>query len=68
MNLVDQVSAVFKPDGPLARLIPAFKTRSQQTDMAARIAEAIKADAACLVEAGTGTGKTFAYLVPAGTR
>ena len=65
MNLVDQVSAVFKPDGPLARLIPAFKTRSQQTDMAARIAEAIKADAACLVEAGTGTGKTFAYLVPA---
>ena len=65
MNLVDQVSAVFKPDGPLARLIPVFKTRSQQTDMAARIAEAIKANAACLVEAGTGTGKTFAYLVPA---
>ena len=43
----------------LARLIPAFKIRSQQTDMAARIAEAIKADAACLVEAGTGTGSTI---------
>ena len=65
MNLVEQVADVFQPDGPLARQIPAFKTRSQQTEMAARIAEAIKADAACLVEAGTGTGKTFAYLVPA---
>lgn len=65
MNLVDQVADVFKPDGPLARQIPAFKSRLQQTEMAARIAGAIKADAACLVEAGTGTGKTFAYLVPA---
>ena len=65
MSLVDQVADVFKPDGPLARLIPAFKTRPQQTDMAERIAQAIRADAACLVEAGTGTGKTFAYLVPA---
>lgn len=65
MSLVDQVADVFKPDGPLARLIPAFKARSQQTDMAERIAQAIRADAACLVEAGTGTGKTFAYLVPA---
>lgn len=65
MSLVDQVADVFKPDGPLARLIPAFKARPQQTDMAERIAQAIRADAACLVEAGTGTGKTFAYLVPA---
>lgn len=65
MNLVDQVADVFKPDGPLARQIPVFKTRLQQTEMAARIAEAISADAACLVEAGTGTGKTYAYLVPA---
>ncbi len=65
MNLVDQVANVFQPDGPLARQIPAFKCRSQQTEMAERVAQAIKADAACLVEAGTGTGKTFAYLVPA---
>ncbi|MFZ9615666.1 MAG: ATP-dependent DNA helicase, partial [Fluviibacter sp.] len=65
MSLVEQVAEVFTPEGPLARQIPAFKARPQQTEMAERIADAIKADAACLVEAGTGTGKTFAYLVPA---
>src|SRR5574343_1601008 len=65
MNLAEQVADIFTPDGPLARQIPAFKSRPQQTDMAERIAQAIRADAACLVEAGTGTGKTFAYLVPA---
>ena len=65
MNLVEQVADIFTPDGPLARQIPAFKSRLQQTEMAECIAKAIKADAACLVEAGTGTGKTFAYLVPA---
>ena len=65
MNLVEQVADTFKPDGPLARQIPAFKSRAQQIEMAEHIAQAIKADAACLVEAGTGTGKTYAYLVPA---
>ncbi|NCW89320.1 MAG: ATP-dependent DNA helicase [Rhodocyclales bacterium] len=65
MSLVEQVAEVFTPEGPLARQIPAFKARPQQTEMAERIADAIKSDAACLVEAGTGTGKTFAYLVPA---
>lgn len=55
----------FTPEGPLVRQIPAFKARAQQTEMAERIADAITANSACLVEAGTGTGKTFAYLVPA---
>lgn len=65
MSLVEQVADVFTPEGPLARQIPAFKARAQQTEMAERIADAITANSACLVEAGTGTGKTFAYLVPA---
>ena len=65
MSLVEQVADVFTPEGPLARQIPAFKSRAQQTEMAERIADAITSDGACLVEAGTGTGKTFAYLVPA---
>jgi ATP-dependent DNA helicase DinG len=65
MSLAEQVVDVFNPEGPLARLVPTFRPRVQQTDMAIRIADAIKSDSACLVEAGTGTGKTYAYLVPA---
>ena len=65
MSLADQVADVFTPEGPLARQVPSFRPRAQQTEMATRIAETIHADSACLVEAGTGTGKTYAYLVPA---
>jgi ATP-dependent DNA helicase DinG len=65
MSLAEKVVDVFTPEGPLARLVPTFRPRAQQTEMATRIADAIKADRACLVEAGTGTGKTYAYLVPA---
>lgn len=65
MILADQVADVFTPEGPLARQVPTFRPRAQQTEMAARIAEAITTESACLVEAGTGTGKTYAYLVPA---
>jgi ATP-dependent DNA helicase DinG len=49
----------------LARAIPAYKLREQQIEMARAVAEAIEARSALIVEAGTGTGKTFAYLVPA---
>ena len=65
MSLAEQVADVFTPQGPLARQVPTFRPRAQQTEMAVHIAEAIRADSACLVEAGTGTGKTYAYLVPA---
>lgn len=65
MSLAEQVADVFTPQGPLARQVPTFRPRAQQTDMAVHIAEAIRSDSACLVEAGTGTGKTYAYLVPA---
>ena len=59
------VSAVFSTDGPLAREIPGFSPRQAQLRMADAVAGAFEDDAVLVVEAGTGTGKTFAYLVPA---
>ncbi|PKO82988.1 MAG: helicase [Betaproteobacteria bacterium HGW-Betaproteobacteria-11] len=56
---------LFAPDGPLAASIAGFRPRPQQVEMACRIAEALRENSALVVEAGTGTGKTFAYLVPA---
>jgi ATP-dependent DNA helicase DinG len=52
-------------NGPLAELIPDYKVRPQQIDMAEAIAEAIAGHESLVCEAGTGTGKTFAYLIPA---
>ncbi|HEX7417366.1 MAG TPA: ATP-dependent DNA helicase [Steroidobacteraceae bacterium] len=56
---------IFAADGPLARAMPDFVPRRSQLMMAERVADALASRAALLVEAGTGTGKTFAYLVPA---
>ncbi|HKW36624.1 MAG TPA: ATP-dependent DNA helicase [Burkholderiales bacterium] len=61
----ERLEAVFGPAGPLASRVPGYRVRSQQLEMAARVAEAIRDDAVLVCEAGTGTGKTFAYLVPA---
>jgi ATP-dependent DNA helicase DinG len=56
---------IFGPEGPLQRALPDFRFRRQQLRMAERIASALGHREALVVEAGTGTGKTFAYLVPA---
>jgi ATP-dependent DNA helicase DinG len=56
---------LFGPTGALARSLRGFVPRSGQQRMAERIAEALQLREVLLVEAGTGTGKTFAYLVPA---
>ena len=56
---------LFGPDGPLARSIPGFTPRAVQTRMAQIVAEALQKAELRVIEAGTGTGKTFAYLVPA---
>jgi ATP-dependent DNA helicase DinG len=56
---------VFGPHGPLARAIPGFTPRRAQLAMASRVALALENRAPLVIEAGTGTGKTFAYLVPA---
>ena len=59
------LSDVFSPDGLLASRIPGYRLRPQQLEMAERIEAAIAANKVLVAEAGTGTGKTFAYLVPA---
>ena len=51
--------------GPLADCVPGFFPRKEQQLMAAATAETIAANETLIVEAGTGTGKTFAYLMPA---
>jgi ATP-dependent DNA helicase DinG len=56
---------IFGLDGPLQRALPGFRVRGQQLRMAERVGDALAAGERLLVEAGTGTGKTFAYLVPA---
>ncbi|WP_226416105.1 ATP-dependent DNA helicase [Dechloromonas denitrificans] len=56
---------IFSPDGPLAQGISGYRVRDQQVEMAERIAAAINSCSVFIAEAGTGTGKTFAYLVPA---
>jgi len=56
---------IFAPGGPLAAAVPGFKLRPQQVQMAEAIHDAIERLGVLVAEAGTGTGKTFAYLVPA---
>ena len=56
---------LFSPDGPFAAAIEGFRPRPQQVEMARRIAAAIAGNRVLVAEAGTGTGKTFAYLAPA---
>jgi ATP-dependent DNA helicase DinG len=62
---MQDIAAHFAEDGTLSRVIPGFHPRQQQVEMAEAIAQAIHANQSLVVEAGTGTGKTFAYLVPA---
>lgn len=59
------LARIFSAEGPLAAAIDGFRARPQQVEMAVRIAEAIGDNGVLVAEAGTGTGKTFAYLVPA---
>ncbi len=62
--LENAVRAAFAPDGALARADPQHRERAVQLDMALGVCAAIESRAALVVEAGTGVGKTFAYLVP----
>ena len=59
------VSEIFAPDGPIARALPGFEARDGQLQMAAAVASVFDEGGVLLAEAGTGTGKTLAYLVPA---
>jgi len=59
------LDALFAEGGPLARAAPGFRHRAQQVEFARAVLEAIEGKQTLIAEAGTGTGKTFAYLVPA---
>ncbi len=59
------IRQVFEKGGILAEQIEGYSARTQQLEMALAIADAIENNTQLVAEAGTGTGKTFAYLVPA---
>ena len=59
------ITDILGPAGPLAAHVPGFAARSQQQDMAEAVTRALESEEMLIAEAGTGTGKTYAYLVPA---
>jgi len=63
--MAGSVARAFADDGPLAQMLPAFEPRPGQREMAAAVADIFEDGGVLLAEAGTGTGKTLAYLVPA---
>ena len=64
-NLPMSVESILGPRGNIARGWPEFESRPEQLDMALAVADAIADRHHLMVEAGTGVGKSFAYLVPA---
>lgn len=56
---------ILGPGGAIARRLPGYEARKQQLEMAQAVAHAIESGEHLMVEAGTGVGKSFAYLVPA---
>ena len=62
---LEEVAEIFSKNGRLAQSDSAFEFRHPQTEMALSVAEAINSSSLLVSEAGTGTGKSFAYLVPA---
>jgi ATP-dependent DNA helicase DinG len=62
---MSKIQDFFSSDGPLSEVIKGFTPRDAQTQMADAVANTIKEKGSLVVEAGTGTGKTFAYLAPA---
>jgi ATP-dependent DNA helicase DinG len=65
MSSTESAADLLGPEGPFAREIPNFRARESQQRMAAAVETAIADRQMLIAEAGTGTGKTFAYLAPA---
>jgi ATP-dependent DNA helicase DinG len=61
----DRVARAFASDGPLAQGLPGFVPRPSQREFALAVFDTVVERGTLVAEAGTGTGKTFAYLVPA---
>lgn len=59
------VDAFFSPSGPLSRCLPGYEPRPGQVELARAVYATLRQGGVLLAEAGTGTGKTLAYLVPA---
>jgi len=64
-DLGTDISIIFSEAGPLATALSGFEPRDGQRRMAAAVADTIERGGTLLAEAGTGTGKTLAYLIPA---
>jgi ATP-dependent DNA helicase DinG len=64
-SLPERVEAAFAEGGALSQALPAFEARDSQREMAVGVAEIFESGGVLLAEAGTGIGKTLAYLVPA---
>lgn len=62
---MSDLASVFSATGALAQVVPGFRAREGQLEMAEAIKKVIQNQQVIVAEAGTGTGKTFAYLVPA---
>ena len=60
-----ELDQIFSPAGLLASKLANYKPRKAQIDLAQAVAKAISNQQVLISEAGTGTGKTFAYLIPA---
>ncbi|WP_118861831.1 ATP-dependent DNA helicase [Haemophilus haemolyticus] len=65
MNYQDRISNIFSVNGELSQSIKGFRPRTEQIEMAHAVGESIQNKSSLVIEAGTGTGKTFAYLAPA---
>ncbi|KMK50873.1 ATP-dependent helicase [[Actinobacillus] muris] len=65
MTLTQKINNAFSESGTLSQNIQGFKPREAQLEMAQAVGRAVKLANSAVIEAGTGTGKTFAYLVPA---
>ena len=65
MNYQDRISNIFSVNGELNQSIKGFRPRTAQIEMARAVGESIQNKSSLVIEAGTGTGKTFAYLAPA---
>ncbi len=60
----DCIIKIFNQSGPIARAMQNYEVREEQIEMAKAVSEAIHASETLVVEAGTGVGKSFSYLVP----
>ncbi len=61
----DEIAGILAPNGPISFAHPAYEDRPMQRDLAVAIARAYNDGGVAVLEAGTGTGKSVAYLIPA---